>query len=53
MLRNGEHDVDIVSLPEFDDFVRAEVESWRFTAPTQQGRPVRAQARLPIPIRIS
>lgn len=41
------------NLPQFDDFVRSEVERWRFTPPTQQGRPVRAQARLPIPIRIS
>ena len=40
-------------LPQFDEFVRSEVERWRFTPPTQQGRPVRAQARLPIPIRIS
>jgi protein TonB len=40
------------NLPEFDDFVVSEVEGWRFTPPTKQGRPVRAKARLPIPIKI-
>jgi len=45
--------VDSSNLPEFDDFVAGEVEGWRFTPPTQQGRPVKAKARLPIPIRIN
>jgi protein TonB len=44
--------LDSSSLPEFDDFVMGEVARWRFTAPTQQGRPVKAKARLPIPIHI-
>lgn len=44
--------VDSSDLPDFDDFVVEAVSSWKFTAPTQQGRPVKAQARLPIPIRI-
>jgi protein TonB len=39
-------------LPRFDQVVLAQVESWRFTPPTQDGRPVRARARLPMPIRI-
>ena len=29
-----------------------QVKRWRFTPPTQQGRPVKAKARLPIPINI-
>ena len=47
-------DVEVASstLPAFDDFVAGEVKRWNFTPPTQQGRPVNAQARLPIPIRI-
>lgn len=40
-------------LPRFDDFVLNAVASWRFTPPTRDGQPVKAQARLPIPIRIS
>jgi outer membrane biosynthesis protein TonB len=44
--------VDSSSLPAFDDFVRGEVAKWRFTPPTRQGLPVKAQARLPIPIQI-
>ncbi len=44
--------VDSSTLPEFDDVVVRQVADWRFTPPTQQGRPVKAQARLPIPIRI-
>jgi TonB family protein len=41
------------NLPSFNDFVSREVRSWRFTPPTQAGRPVRATARLPIPIHIN
>lgn len=44
--------IDSSNLPQFNDFVLREVERWRFTPPTQGGRPVRAKARLPIPIRI-
>ena len=44
--------VDSSTLPEFDDVVADQVGSWHFTPPTQQGRPVKAKARLPIPIRI-
>lgn len=46
-------EVDSSTLPEFDDFVRSEVKRWKFTPPTQEGRPVNAQARLPIPITIN
>jgi len=54
---NPEGDVTDVSLessdlPQFDSFVLGEVKRWRFTPPTQQGRPVNAKARLPIPIHI-
>jgi protein TonB len=45
--------LDSSDLPAFDDFVLSEVRRWRFTPPTRQGRPVKARARLPIPIRIS
>jgi protein TonB len=44
--------VDSSDLPAFDDFVANAVAGWRFTPPTQQGRPVKAQAKLPIPIQI-
>lgn len=44
--------IDSSNLPRFDDFVLNEVKDWSFTPPTQQGRPVKAKARLPIPIRI-
>lgn len=44
--------VDSSNLPDFDDFVVGEVRRWKFTPPTKGGQPVRAQARLPIPIRI-
>jgi protein TonB len=44
--------VDSSTLPAFDDVVASAVSDWRFTPPTQQGRPVKAQARLPIPIHI-
>lgn len=45
--------VDSSTLPRFDEFVLSEVKRWRFTPPTQGGRPVKAKARLPIPITIS
>jgi len=45
-------EVDSSNLPAFDDFVVNEVSRWKFTPPTQQGRPVRAKARLPFPIHI-
>jgi len=41
------------NLPDFNDFVLNEVSDWRFTPPTVQGRPVKAQARFPIPININ
>jgi len=44
--------VDSSTLPEFSDFVAGEVADWEFTPPTKGGQPVRAQARLPIPINI-
>jgi TonB family protein len=46
-------EVDSSNLPDFDEFVVAQVASWKFTPPTQQGRPVQARARLPIPISIN
>jgi protein TonB len=48
-------DVEVASstLPDFDEFVSGEVKRWKFTPPTQQGKPVNAQARLPIPIQIN
>jgi len=45
-------EIDSSNLPKFDDFVRNEVASWKFTPPTKNGRPVKAHARLPIPINI-
>jgi protein TonB len=45
-------EIDQSNLPNFDDFVRNEVASWKFTPPTRNGRPVKAHARLPIPINI-
>jgi TonB family protein len=44
--------VDASDLPEFEDVVLAQVRGWRFTPPTERGRPVRARARLPIPIHV-
>jgi len=41
------------NLPRFNDFVVKEVRGWKFTPPTQNGQPVNAVARLPIPIRIN
>lgn len=48
-----EVEVDSSNLPDFDGFVLGEVKRWKFTPPTQQGKPVKAKARLPIPIHIS
>ena len=45
--------IDSSSLPAFDEFVLGEVARWRFTPPTQRGQPVKAKARLPIPINIT
>ena len=39
-------------LPDFEEFVLAEVKGWSFSPPTRHGRPVHARARLPIPIHI-
>jgi len=44
--------VDASDLPEFEETVLAQVRGWRFTPPTEDGRPVRARARLPIPIHV-
>lgn len=44
--------VESSDLPEFEKIVVSQVSEWRFTPPTKDGRPVRAQARFPIPIRI-
>jgi protein TonB len=45
--------IDSSNLPEFEAFVLNEIKRWKFTPPMQQGRPVQAQARLPIPITIN
>jgi protein TonB len=45
--------IDSSNLPGFDSFVLSEVRRWKFTPPTQNGHPVKAKARLPIPITIS
>jgi protein TonB len=45
--------IDSSNLPRFDAFVLGEVKRWRFTPPTQNGQPVKAKARLPIPINVS
>jgi len=44
--------IESSDLPEFEKIVVNQVTNWRFTPPTKDGRPVRAQARIPIPIRI-
>lgn len=44
--------VESSTLPRFNDVVTSQVKRWKFTPPTKQGTPVRAQARFPIPIRI-
>jgi protein TonB len=46
-------EVDSSTLPNFDSFVLNEVKRWRFTPPTQNGHPVKAKARLPLPITVS
>lgn len=45
--------VDSSNLPDFDGFVLGEVKRWKFTPPTLKGQPVKAQARLPIPINVN
>jgi protein TonB len=45
--------IDSSNLPGFDSFVLSEARRWKFTPPTQNGRPVKAKAHLPIPITIS
>jgi TonB family protein len=44
--------IDSSDLPDLDEFIVNEVKSWRFTPAIQQGRPVHAKARFPIPINI-
>ena len=44
--------VDSSDVPQFDDVVVGQVRKWKFSPPTQGGRPVKAKARLPMPIRI-
>ena len=44
--------VDSSTLPKFDSIVLGQVKKWKFSPPTKNGQPVRAQARLPIPINI-
>lgn len=41
------------SLPQFDQYVIKEIRSRKFSAPTLQGRAVKARANLPIPIQIN
>ena len=47
-----EASVESSTLPDFDKIVSSAVGKWRFTPPTRQGQPVRAQARFPVPIKI-
>ena len=47
-----ESDVESSNLPEFENIVASQVSKWRFTPPTKEGTPVRAQARFPVPISI-
>ncbi len=42
--------VEESQLPELEELLLDQVREWRFTPPTQNGRPVRARARLPIRI---
>ena len=44
--------VESSNLPDFEPIVEGQVSKWRFTPPTKEGTPVRAQARFPVPIRI-
>lgn len=46
-------EVESSNLPQFEKIVADQVAKWKFTPPTKEGTPVRAQARFPIPIRIS
>jgi protein TonB len=47
-----ETQVESSTLPDFERIVADQVADWRFTPPTKDGSPVRAQARFPVPIRI-
>ena len=47
-----EASVESSNLPDFEQIVQAQVSKWKFTPPTKDGTPVRAQARFPIPIKI-
>jgi len=47
-----EADVESSNLPDFETIVASQVAKWRFSPPTKDGSPVRAQARFPVPIRI-
>jgi protein TonB len=47
-----EAQVESSTLPDFERIVADQVSDWRFTPPTKDGSPVRAQARFPVPIRI-
>jgi len=46
-------EIDSSDLPRFNKFVLKQVKNWKFTPPTQGGRPVHARTRLPIPIRVN
>jgi hypothetical protein len=50
--RVQEVEVESSTLPDFEEFVTGEVAGWTFTPPLLHGRPVRARARLPIPIAV-
>lgn len=47
-----EADVESSTLPEFETIVASQVAKWRFSPPSKNGTPVRAQARFPVPIQI-
>lgn len=47
-----ESTVESSNLPDFERIVASQVGKWRFSPPTRQGEPVRAQARFPVPIKI-
>ena len=44
--------IESSTLSRFNDFVLGEVEKWKFTPPTRQGRPVQARTQVPLNIRI-
>jgi TonB family protein len=44
--------IESSTMSRFNDFVLGEVEKWKFTPPTRQGRPVEAMTRVPLKIRI-